>query len=334
MHITGQTSEHESAAHSGLVLGEQYNGWVDLHASMDDCEDGFLFFAITPPRQAVSAQRATEIASATIARLNSVKPDAVVLYDIADESDRNADERPFPFLPTMDPADFMERHFESWSSPVVIYRAVGKYPEASLRSWLIAQDTRRVFSVFVGASSRDRPMETSLARAYALRNEIRPDLCLGGVAIPERHTRSRDEHLRLIAKQQSGCSFFITQVVYDANAAKNLVSDYRYECDRIGLPLAPIIFTFSVVGSLKTLAFLRWLGVEVPHWVENDLANAINPLLTSQDHSLAVATDLISYCRRVGVPFGINIESVSARREEIEMAVELAAQLAKTIKKR
>ena len=298
---------------------------------MNDGKDGFLFFAITPPREAVSAQRASEIANATIARLNAIRPDAVVLYDIADESDRNVGERPFPFLPTMDPADYLERHFGSWPTPVVVYRAVGKYPEESLQAWLTAQDTSRVYSVFVGASSRHAAIQTSLRRAYALRKDVRPDLHLGGVAIPERHTRSRDEHLRLIAKQESGCSFFITQVVYDANSAKNLVSDYRSECERRGLPLAPIVFTFSVVGSLKTLEFLRWLGVEVPHWVENDLANALNPLLTSRDHALAVATDLISYCRRMGVPFGINVESVSARREEIEMAVELAAQLSATL---
>jgi len=35
----------------------------------------------------------------------------------------------------------------------------------------------------------------------------------------------------------------------------------------------------------------------------------------------------MAYCRRLGVPFGINVESVSIRREEIEASVRLAQQL-------
>jgi hypothetical protein len=33
----------------------------------------------------------------------------LVLYDIDDESDRTPNERPFPFLPTMDPAEYLAR---------------------------------------------------------------------------------------------------------------------------------------------------------------------------------------------------------------------------------
>ena len=78
-------------------------------------------------------------------------------------------------------------------------------------------------------SSREKAVLTSLARAYELRDEVQPELPLGGVAISERHARQGDEHLRLIAKQAVGCSFFITQIVYDANAAKDLISDYHPE---------------------------------------------------------------------------------------------------------
>ncbi|SDO49336.1 5,10-methylenetetrahydrofolate reductase [Nakamurella panacisegetis] len=295
---------------------------------MADGRGGFVLFALTPPREAASPQRVAEIAEATIKRLSSVELDGVILYDITDESDRNPDERPFPFLPTRDPATYLQEHFLTWPTPAIVYRAVGKYSEDQLRSWLSAQDTDRVLSVFVGASSRGRETAISLARAYSLRNEVRPDLVLGGVAIPERHMRRRDEHLRLIAKQEAGCSFFVTQVIFDANAAKNMISDYRHECRARGLPLVPIVFTFSVVGSLTTLEFLRWLGVEVPHWVERDLTDSATPLQISHDHALAVAADLVNYCRRMDVPFGINVESVSARRDEIEMSVKLAGQIA------
>ena len=132
--------------------------------------------------------------------------------------------------------------------------------------------------MFVGASSGAKPVATSLARAQTMRAETRPELLLGGVAIPERHTRSGSEHLRLLAKQEAGCSFFVTQVVYDVNAAKSLVSDYRYECTERGSTPVPIVFTFSVCGSMKTLEFLSWLGVDVPRWIQNDLRHADDTL--------------------------------------------------------
>jgi hypothetical protein len=84
--------------------------------------------------------------------------------------------------------------------PAIFYRAVSKHTEHGLRRWLGEQDLARALPVFVGASSREKAVATSLSRAYDLRTEVRPDLPLGGVAIPARHARG-DEDLRLIAKQ-------------------------------------------------------------------------------------------------------------------------------------
>lgn len=300
---------------------------MDLQRRILERRGEFLLFALTPPRRASSPEKSQEIADVTLERLRALDLDGLVLYDIDDESDRNPEERPFPFLPTMDPAEYLSRHLDELKVPVVVYRAVGKYVEPQLRAWLEAQEPDRVLSVFVGPSSRDKPVATSLTRAHALRAELAPDLLLGGIAIPERHTRTGEEHLRLLAKQAAGCGFFVTQVVYDVNAAKNLVSDYRYECAARGLDPVPIVFTFSVCGSMKTLEFLRWLGVDVPRWIQNELRHADDTLEASFEQALASALELIVYCRRLGVPFGLNVESVSNRRTEIEASVNLAARL-------
>lgn len=287
----------------------------------------FLLFAMTPPTLTTDAQSAQEIADTAIARLMPLELDGVILYDIDDESDRNPEERPFPFMPTIDPAAYLANHFSAWQTPVVVYRAVSKYAPAELRAWLAGQDPAETLTVLVGAPSSDKAGQTSLAQAQELRREANPSMLLGGVAIPERHSKRDDEHLRLLAKQDAGCSFFVTQVVYDINASKNLVSDYHYECQARGRASAPLVFTFSPCGSMKTLEFLRWLGVDVPRWIENDLAHSGDPLEASYQQAVATATELIAYCRRLGVPFGINVESVSIRRAEIEASVRLAQEL-------
>lgn len=315
-------ADREGSARASITVPR-----LNLIRRIEAGQGDFLVFALTPPRLATERDQAQDIADATIARLLPLDLDGLILYDIDDETDRNPAERPFPFMPTLDPGDYLAHHLAAWPAPVVVYRAVSKYAPAELRSWFSAQDPARVMTVLVGAPSRATAGRTSLADAQALRRDTNPALSLGGVAIPERHARREDEHLRLLAKQEAGCRFFVTQVVYDINAAKNLVSDYHYACQTRGMRQVPFVFTFSVCGSMKTLEFLRWLGVDVPRWIENDLAHAADPLDASYEQALTAATELMAYCRTLGVPFGINVESVSIRRVEIEASVRLAEEL-------
>jgi hypothetical protein len=298
-----------------------------LRTRLTDPESGVLLFGITPPRLSATAERIREIAAATLARLNVLDVDGLALYDIDDESDRNPQERPFRYLPTMDPAAYHAEYLGEWSRPAVIYRCVGKYTEAELRTWLRMSDADRVLSVFVGASSKGKEVRTRLSHAQALHRDVRPDLLLGGVAITERP----DEHLRLIAKQEAGCAYFISQVIYSADAAKSMVSDYYYACRERRLEPKPALFTLSVCGSVKTLAFLKWLGVDVPRWLENSLIHADDTLAASYEHCLANARDLIAFCRTLGMPFGFLVESVSIRKVEIEASVALASKLSELL---
>ena len=290
-------------------------------------DTGLLLFGMTPPRRSSTSEERQRIANVALERIMQLDLDGLVLYDIADEADRNAHERPFPYLPTVDPADFHADHLAAWTKPVIIYRCVGKYRSTDIETWLRAQPPHNVATVFVGAPSRTAPALTDLPSAQALWSKVRPELPLGGVAIPERHTARHQEHQRLVAKQAKGCTFFITQVVYDVNAAKNLVSDYHYGCIEAGIDPVPMIFTLSVCGSIKTLEFLRWLGVDVPRWMQNALTHAGDTLSESYDQSLATSHELATFCDGLNMPYGFNVESVSNRKVEIETSVRLAAHL-------
>lgn len=303
-----------------------------LQSMLSEARSGVLLFGITPPRENTSPARVKEIVTVTLDRLARLDLDGLILYDITDESDRNAADRPFPYLPTLDPAAFHEEHLGDWDRPAIIYRCVGKYEEDDLRAWLRRADPGRVLSVFVGASSGDKPTRTTLRRAQELRAEIRPDLPLGAVVISERHTRSGDEHLRMLAKQERGCMYFISQVIYDVGETKNLISDYFFACRAQSTPPRPVIFTLSLCGSPKTLEFLKWLGVDVPRWLENTLRHSPDPLADSYREALAMARDLKSFCEHLGMPYGFHVESVSIRKAEIEGATRLAAELGELLR--
>src|ERR687883_663272 len=118
--------------------------------------DGVLLYGLTPPRLATTAERAHEIARATLARLASVELDALILYDVDAEADRSANPRPFPFMPMMDPATFHARHPSLWPGPVIVYRAVSKYTQTELSDWLTSADPDRVLTVLLGAACRQQ----------------------------------------------------------------------------------------------------------------------------------------------------------------------------------
>lgn len=288
--------------------------------------DGVLLYGLTPPRQATTPDQADSIAAATLARLQSVQVDGLILYDVDAEADRTQAPRPFPFMPMMDPAHFLHHYLTDWAGPVIVYRAVGKYTGNQLDRWLSEADRDRVLTVLVGAASRHQMVKTSLPEAYRRHAALSLPPRMGGVVIAERHADSGTEHLRMLRKQDAGCEFFVSQVCYDLDHTRNLLSDYTHSCRDRGLEPQPVVLTLAPCGSVKTLEFMTWLGIDVPRWLRAAITSG-DPLTASYEQCLLNARALIAYCRRLGLPFGINVESLTNRKLEIEASIDLARQI-------
>jgi 5,10-methylenetetrahydrofolate reductase len=168
----------------------------------------------------------------------------------------------------------------------------------------------------------------NLRAAYKLANSIHPQICFGGVAIAERHLDKGAEDERLLSKHDAGCRFFVSQTVYDVQATKSLISDYALRFAAANREAPPLIFSFAPCGSLKTMEFMQWLGIRFPRWLENELRHSRDILERSVDLCVELATELSAFARAKGVPAGMNVESVSIRREEIEASCVLFRKLA------
>ncbi|SET17702.1 Methylenetetrahydrofolate reductase [Natronincola peptidivorans] len=286
-------------------------------------ESGIITYGLTPPKQRNTLEKIQEISQKQIERIQNLEIDGLVIYDIQEEADRIKDERPFPFLPTLDPGLYSNKYLEELNIPKIIYRCVSKYTQEELSEWMKVDTAQDKFSVFVGAASRKQKVNLSLQQAYHLRNEVNPDLLLGAVTIPERHIIKHDEHMRVIKKMENGCKYFISQAVYNVEASKNFLSDYYYYCMKNQIEMVPIIFTITPCGSIKTLEFMRWLGISIPRWLENDLKSTENILEKSVDLSKEMYKELLDFALEKGIPFGCNIESLSVRKVEIEASIEL-----------
>jgi hypothetical protein len=291
--------------------------------------DAIRLYGIAPPKLASAPERVRDIAAQQVQRIGALAPDGLVVYDIQDEPGRTDQKRPFPFLPIVDPESYAGDALAELAIPKIVYRCVGAQPPEVFASWLdsvrAAPEPR--LSVFVGApSGRARSPGLSLTQAYALSRDV-PNLLLGGIAIAERHVSKGDEHQRMLAKQGRGCRFFITQAVFDAASTKSLLSDYALSLQAENRSPAPIVLTFSPCGSERTLEFMKWLGISFPRWLENELRHAPDTLERSIDLCESVFADVYRYAREKKLPIGINVESVSIRKAEIDASVELYRRL-------
>lgn len=71
---------------------------------------------------------------------------------------------------------------------------------------------------------------------------------------------------------------------------------------------------------------MTWLGIEVPRWLRAEI-NRGDPLAASYEHCLLNARALIAFCRRLGLPFGINVETVTNRKVEIDASIDLVREV-------
>ncbi len=285
---------------------------------------GVCVYGLAPPKRATAPDRRAEITARHAARLGALRPDAVIVYDIQDEPGRADAPRPFPFLPTVDPLAFARDDLADVAAPKIVYRSVGGDDEASLADWLarLAGNANDA-AVFVGQASAELAVRLPLRDAYALARARAPEVLLGGIAIAERHARREDEHLRILGKAARGCSFFVTQAVYDVTASKSLLSDLHLACAERAEPVPPVLLTFSPCASVKTLELMKWLGISFPRWLDNELRHADDPLLASERLCLSIFDELADYAAAKGIPLGVNVESVSIRKAEIEASVRL-----------
>jgi hypothetical protein len=292
---------------------------------------GLLTYGITPPKASFSEEKRREVAARQTARIAALGVDAVVVYDIQDEAVRTDRERPFPYLEAVDPVTYAYDYLAGLELPRVVYRCVTKLSREELSRSLDVVDAQSDVVVLVGAASSRQEQRMRLSDAYELRREKHPALPLGGVLIAERHEAGGEEDTRIFGKMDRGCSFFVTQAVYSVAASKNLLSDLHYRAEAEGRLLPPILVTLSPCGSQKTLEFMRWLGISVPRWLENELVHSRDILHTSLDMCVDIFADLHDYCAQRGIPLGCNVESVSVRKEEIEASVELVQRVARVL---
>ncbi|HTF82313.1 MAG TPA: hypothetical protein VL947_11320 [Cytophagales bacterium] len=288
---------------------------------------GILIYSITPPKLNTPPEKVMEAGCITVARIQELTIDALIVYDVQDESTRTKAQRPYPFQPAIDPLTYTSAHLSSLSLPKIIYRPAGKYTPEELKTWFQTLQQYNCHPVLVGIPSPDYAPKSSLTEAYDITSQYQDTSVIGAIAIPERHVVLKDEQQRMLDKIRSGVSYFVTQCVFNVDYTIQLLKDFKSACLAEGQTLPTIVFTLSTCGSLKTLQFMEWLGIHFSEDYKARLEVSSAMLEDSVDICLSTAEQLAAYCLTESIPFGFNIESVSLRKDEIEASIALLKQV-------
>ncbi len=291
-----------------------------LRDKLLDPASAVLLYGTTPPRAGSDAGAVESAAAELAARLAPLPLDGVVVYDIQDETGRSAAARPFPFMGTIDPRDYAQL----LDQPTIVYKALGSMDEPAWRAWLAETAPEHPLISVVGRPTSGVKHALPLPRAIRIAAEC---CTVGGVAIAERHTAERSEAARLLAKGIEGCGYFISQTVYHADASVRLLSDYARDCRGAGVMPRRIVLTFSPVGREKTMQFLQWLGVRIPEATAREILKNSNPLKKSIEICRDNLRRILDQPYAREIPLGINVESVSINKDEIDASVDLVHAL-------
>jgi len=298
---------------------------LSLQEKIEDTNQGVYLIGTTPPKSGTDKATLETIAQKLLGRLHEIEYDGVIIYDIQDESSRTAIPRPFPFKETVDPREYSKLLRNLSQQDVITYKSVAQRGEAEFTEWL--NETRNEFElknlVLVGSPSSDGDIKLSLPDAYKTLAEQDSDVFLGGVTIAERHASKRNEHERLLKKTQQGCQFFISQAVYNAQATIDLITSYARSCKAQGSIPKRIILTFTPCGGEKTLEFMEWLSISVPEATKYRMLDAANTLSESVRICRENLDLILQSCAHLDVPLGLNIESLTNRKEEIDASINL-----------
>jgi hypothetical protein len=291
---------------------------MDLQAKLPDPGQTVRLYGTTPPRPGTPPEQVAAAADKLAARLAGLPLDGIVVYDIQDETGRAAAPRPFPFVGTIDPREYAG-HFKL---PAIVYKALGMMDEAQWRAWLDASKGRVEFLSIVGRPASGAKDPLPLSRAIRIASDMNRFI-VGGVAIAERHDDTRSEAARLLAKGLGGCGYFVSQAVYHAPPTRRLLADYARDCRGAGVAPKRVVLTFAPCGRERTLAFLRWLGVNVAPETERAILGSANPIARSIQICRDNLRQILDGAYTGEVPLGINVESVSINRDEIDASVDL-----------
>jgi 5,10-methylenetetrahydrofolate reductase len=289
-----------------------------------------LFFEPVPPGNRSNPVRVGLQTEELLRRLRTVpRLDAIDVPELVDENHEGR-----PYYRTGDPRSFARTLGEQAGCETIVNKVVAHLPSApALEAWIdetVQRGLRHV--VLVGGSSRYIPYPgppVVEANRLSGRRLAPHGGLVGNIAIPQ---RTGEAH-RMLAKTRAGASFFTTQILFGAEAARRLVREYDRLCRAAGVLPAAVLLSFAPIADDLDAEFVRWLGADIPDSAERAILNGADEQAAVR--SVRLALQVFDDVRRdaadagLATPLGANVEQITTRH--LVSAVEMLAAFAREI---
>lgn len=277
--------------------------------------------------------------------LSDVHVDAINIPEIHDEVGKTKEREAYT-VPKTDPRFFARELLNRRNDTALIVNHIVVYDKMKIFQQWVKQAYKKFGirnAIFVGGESdKIKYFGPTVVEASSwVRDNFNKDcgknnkMLIGGITIPTRRhgNPEHDEPVRLFRKGQSGIEFFTSQVIYESDSIKRLLSDYDELCRKKGVKSKRIFLSFAPVSTIKDIKFLRWLGVLIPSSVEQELHEGwIGMGWRSVELCEKILIDILNHIEKssLRVPIGINVEHVM--KYNVELSKELLIKLSKIIR--
>ncbi len=289
-----------------------------------------LLFEPVPSPARTPVHRVEERTS-SVARLIEAVPrvDALDIPELVDENHEGQ-----PHYRSGDLPAYARALTERTGREVILNKVVAHLANAkALERWAHEAVERGIrHAVLVGGSSRYIPYPgPPVAEADQI---CRPIFAaagggIGNIAIPQ---RTGEAH-RMLAKTRAGASFFTTQLLFDAEAARKVLLQYDLLCRQASIPPAAVLLSVAPIADDQDAEFVRWLGADLPDSAERTILGGEESDAARRSVEIAVSVwegvAKMARAEHLAVPIGVNVEQVSARH--LEVAGTLLLELARRI---
>ena len=243
--------------------------------------------------------------------------DALVIPELVDENHEGQ-----PHYRSGDTRTYARQLADRTAREVIVNKVVAHLPDIpAVERWAretVERGVRHV--VLVGGSSRYIPYPgPPVAEADRLCRETfrAAGGSVGNIAIPQ---RAGEAH-RMLAKTRAGASFFTTQLLFDAEAARDVLLRYDLLCRQASLPPAAVLLSVAPIADDEDAEFVRWLGADLPESAERAILEGDEQGAARRSVEIAVAVwesvTKMARAEHLSVPVGVNVEQISARHLEV-----------------
>lgn len=192
----------------------------------------------------------------------------------------------------------------------ILFKICVRLPKREFLAWIdiiYQKGIRRI--VLVG---KDNAMTQypgfSVPEAVAFLKKNYPDIQCGAITIFTRE----NEVERILQKMESGITFFVSQIIYEAANMKYVLLHLAKECKLRNIEMPLFYLSLAIASKTRDIEFMKWLGVEFPSAVFTHLTNDPEQDVEAESLEAMESTldEIFHFAEKEKLKLGFNVEHI------------------------